>query len=243
MIWFVLPALAGPVEAGVAAWQAGKTDEAAAIWEASAREGPASAALATNLGRAAYQQGDRPRAIAWWRQAKRLAPRDPDVAHDLDLVRAELGAVPVPAPTAAPWTDAATPGEVGALGVTLAAVASLGAWILRRRPSDPTAAIPIVALGVAGAALILTSTQAQLRWAGSPVGVVRTPAAIRDLPTLDAAGRDSLPAGSEVRIDGARGGFLRVHAGDGREGWVVADQLWTVGPGHDPLTEPPPPPG
>lgn len=243
MIWLVAAALAGPIEDGAAAFQAGKLPEATAIWEEAARSGPASAALATNLGRAAYEQGDLPRAIAWWRQAKRLAPRDPDVAHDLDFARAALGAVPAPAASPAPWTDGATTAEIGLLGVALSALASLAAVLARRRRSDATVALPIALVALAGLGLVVAATRAHLAWVAAPVGVVRAPAPLRDLPTLDAAGRDVLIPGTEVRVDGARDGFVRVHAGDGHEGWIVADQLWTIGPGHDPLTGSGPPAG
>lgn len=232
-----------PVEQGAAAFEAGNVDEAMEVWQAAAAEGPASAALAQDLGRAHWEKHEIPAAIAWWRQAKRLSPRDADVAHDLAFARAALGAVPAPVPAPAAWTDAATPGEVGALGVVVCALGSAAAVLARRRRADVAVAVPVGLVALTGVGLVVTATLGHRAWVTRPVGVIASPAALRDLPALEATGKDVLPAGAEVWVDGARDGFVRVHAGDGREGWVVADRLWQVGPGCDPLTRAARPPG
>ena len=44
-----------------------------------------------NLGNAYFKQGDYGRAILYYRRAEQLAPRDPDVAANLELARAQTG--------------------------------------------------------------------------------------------------------------------------------------------------------
>jgi hypothetical protein len=221
MLWLCASlALAGPVEAGAEAFEAGRLDDAIAAWE-SGLDGPrSSGVLLFDLGNAWYRKGDLPRAIAHYRAAQQRRPRDGDVHHNLALARSELGSVPPPVASASAWTSVVTPGELGVLGMVLVALGSglLVASRLRGRPER----VPGV-LALAGGMVVLGLSVAGTRAAEQhPVAVVVDgEAVVRDAASVAAGERHRLRPGTEVRVERRYAGFLLVEDGLERRGWIA----------------------
>ncbi len=81
-----------PTEAMLTAnhlYEEGQFARAAQAYQQLVDQGYVSSALFYNLGNAHYKQGDYGRAIANYRRAQRLDPRDPDIAANLALARAQ----------------------------------------------------------------------------------------------------------------------------------------------------------
>jgi len=233
--WLLALALAGPVEDGAAAWEAGELDQAIATWEAALDEGRGSAILHTNLGVAHYRRGALPQAIAHWRMARVLAPRDPDPGHDLAVARAELEAPPPPADPVPPWLKVATVGEYGVLGTVLLLLASIGAWAGRLRGWSPWPWVPVAALGVL---LGVASVEGARQLRAHPAAVVLDAGiALRAEPDPAAPAVRRLPPGTELRVERRLADFVLVATGDGERGWVPEAALALVGVR---LTEPRP---
>jgi tetratricopeptide (TPR) repeat protein len=70
-------------------YEAGQFAQAAQGYQQLVDQGYADSALFYNLGNAYFKQGDHGRAILYYRRAEQLAPRDPDVAANLELARAQ----------------------------------------------------------------------------------------------------------------------------------------------------------
>jgi hypothetical protein len=214
------------VAEGHAAFAEGRLEEAVEIWSAAAA-GEVSGVLAYDLGTAWYRKGDPARAIGWLRTAARLRPRDGNVHHNLSLARADLGTgVPEPVGPPVVWMAFATPGELGILGVLLAAIGS--ALLVVGRRVGGFAAGRTLGIGALAVGMCVGGTAV---WGGAvaerrPVAVVLlgdTP--VRDGPAIDAGVRFALPAGSEVWVERAQGPFLLLEDGRTRRGWIPADAV------------------
>ncbi len=168
-------------------------------------------------------RGDHSGAIASWRAAHLLRPRDPDLIHDLTLVRGKLEKG-VPDPVAPPraWMEVLSPIEVGLAALGAWIVASVLAWRAHRGTTDARVAVAaaLIATGIAAPAVdglwLLQSTT---------VGVVRREVSVREVPDLHAAEHHTLPEGAEVRVLSTSGDFLLIEDGRGRRGWAVAASL------------------
>lgn len=211
-------ALAGPVGEGATAFEEGRLDEAVATWEEAVGGSP-SGALLYNLGTAWYRKGDPARAVAYLRAAQQLRPRDGSVHHNLALARSELDRVPPPAAGAVGWSLVVTPGELGLLGVALAALGSLLLAGGVRQKSWTGAGATAWGVGiVVGTVASVGAYQVDAH----PIGVVVDhTASLRDAASLSGRPRHDLPVGSEVRVERRYGGFLLVEDGRGRRGWVA----------------------
>ncbi len=180
-----------------------------------------------NLGNLRYREERYAEAILAWRCSEALAPRDPDVQSNLDVARRKLpglatGRVVPERPGWAPWQAALTPAEgewigafaagigllVVAFGAARARIAGLAAVLL--------GVVVAVAGGVSASAL--------------PVGVALSPTKV----TSDLGGGSelfTLPAGTELRVEGEGGGQFLVALPDARRGWASASTVALADPG------------
>ena len=218
-LWMVA-AWASPMDDGTAAFERGDLDAAITAWSKPLEEGHTLSGVAEyNVATAHLRRGDWPRAIVHLRAAGRLRPRDGDVQHNLALARSEVGVVP-PAVTLPTVWEVITPGELGLLGVLLAALgsAALVGWRFHYGPGWPAGG----ALLAAGLTLGGASTQGAMAVAAHPVAVVvDAPAVLRDAASVSAAERFRLPPGAEIRVERSYTGFLLVEDGRQRRGWVA----------------------
>lgn len=165
-------------------------------------------------------RGDPPGALAAWRAARLTLPRDPDLVHDLAVVRAQLGKdVPDPVGPPRAWMEIVSPLELGLLALVAWITASVLAWRAHRGDGHGRTAI---AAAVLAAALAAPAIDGCLVMVSTGIGVTRDEAPVREVPDLYAAEHHLLPAGAEVRVLSARGDFVLVEDGRGRRGWVVS---------------------
>lgn len=218
----ICAAHAGGVAEGVEAYDAGQLDAAVEAWDAPRSEGRGTSAVAAyNIGTAYLRKGDAPRSIVHLRAAARLRPRDGDIQHNLAVARAMLGAVPPAVGLPDTWMSVVTPGELGLLGLLLAALGSvaIGAHRVGRGPGRGTGAALLLGGLVVGGAAVRGATLLQQH----PVAVVTEPEAVlRDGPAVDAGEHHRLPAGSEVRVERSYQGFYLIEDSRGRRGWLAA---------------------
>jgi Flp pilus assembly protein TadD len=86
------PLALGPLEAGVAAAEEGRWDEAVRHWSAVIEQDPASAAAHNNLAVALERTGDWDGAEREYAAARRLAPDDPVIRANIESFHLRLEA-------------------------------------------------------------------------------------------------------------------------------------------------------
>jgi hypothetical protein len=177
----------GELEAAVAAYAAGWSDEAAA-----GRAGDVAGVLAYNLGTTLHRLDRRPEALLWYRRAERLRRGDRWLADNLALVRAELAAPtqppPGPLPRLAAHRPALTIAAIATAWLSLALLA-LRPTLARRTPHRPPT-LTTTALTLALLSLLLwTAPAAAARWSPKPAILLE--------PCGD---EQALPAGTELWV-------------------------------------------
>ncbi|MBN2004686.1 MAG: tetratricopeptide repeat protein [Anaerolineae bacterium] len=229
-----LPACTGPqisgepFETGNRLYEAGQFVDAAAAYQSLVDGGVADGALYYNLGNAYLKSGDLGRAVLNYRRAQQLLPRDPDVALNLRLARAQ----------AQDRLEDETPGGLVGLarrvlveGTTLneAAVLALGLWVVgcglviaamlrpRLRPVLTYALIATAVLLV----LSVFSVGARLLDERHPPAVIVAPSVeAHSGPGPDYLTEFTLHTGAEVRIIEERAGWMRIALPGDLQGWV-----------------------
>lgn len=189
----------------------------------------ATSSVLYNLGQRWHAQGDMARALGAWRAAWELEPSAGDIAHNLTVARRSFPDVPSPAPAATVWSGLL---PAGALGLVSLVAWMAAAWVTERWRRDEVG-WP-VATGVALLAAGTSGLWADVVWTarGSTCAVVVAEAPMRDVPDVQDSIRRTLPVGTELRVDGWRGGFAHVEDGLGRQGWVVETTVYlAVEPG------------
>lgn len=221
---------------GVAAYEAGDYEQAAALFEAALAAGGASPTLAYNLGSAYYEMGLLGPAMLNYRRAQQWTPRDTDVRAGLALVRAvrvdfqgddaalvdrlatlSAGALTRPeqiALTLVIWT----------LGFGLAAAWVFG-WLPRRR--ETTTALVAAALVVA-LAVVLLAARTYTDAARPSAIVLANVARVYSGPGADYLEIYRLHAAAELRLLTIDGDWARFVLPDGRQGWVALDAIERV---------------
>lgn len=211
---------------GVAALEAGNTEQAVAAFLPPGSRRPSATAL-YDAGTAWHARGDVPRALACWRAAREQLPRSDDLAHDVAFARAALPGTPTPVPAARPWMEVISADELGLLVLLLWAAA--GVAVLRTRSrADALLAGALVLLAAGLSRTALDGRAARLH---EPIAVTLVETVLRDAPELDAGERAVLAPGSELRALSRRGPFLLVVDGEGRRGWALAEAVVVPDPG------------
>ena len=220
-------ALAGPIDEGLVAWEAGDLDAAASVWESALDGRRGSVALHLNLGVARYRQGDLARAVAHWNMARAISPRDPDPAHNLAVVRAEIEGAPPPAPALPAALQLATVGEYGVLGSLALLIGSIAAWIARWRRHSLWPWLGLVAIGALLGAAGVSGLWALERHPGAVV--VDRELALRVDPDPSAPVARRLPPGAELVVEREIRDFVLLRAGDGARGWAPRASVAIIG--------------
>jgi hypothetical protein len=209
-------------------YQAGQFPEAAAAYQALVDAGIENGTVYYNLGNAHFKNGDLGRAILNYRRAQQLLPRDPDVAANLDLARAqtidrlEVGdgdpLVSFARRVLIEWT---TLDEVTAI--------TLGLWVALCSltviailwPSGRQAlryGIGVIAvlwlLGLLSIGIRLVDARGS-----SPAVVVTSSVEVRSGPGEDYLTEFSLHAGAEIRVIEERDEWVRIALPGGLQGW------------------------
>lgn len=233
--------LAERFESGIAAFQAGRFDEAASVFQTLVeRYGVEAPEAWLNLGSAAFEAGRPGPAILALHRAARLAPDSPtgETARvNLARIRSALNELEGPAGTGfvfGPYADAWTAllgwtSPPVALGVflgcwTLFFVAlglwRLGAWPKARRPLG----IAVASLGLALAATAFVAYGSH-RVHSYQVTVVVTDQAGLAADATSTRSEMWLPEGLEVRVLANRGAWVQIRLSSGTTGWMARDDL------------------
>jgi tetratricopeptide (TPR) repeat protein len=203
----------------VASYQAGEFDAAASGFATYLNTTPRDPAAWYNLGNAEFQAGRHGPAIQAWLRALRLEPRAPDTRHNLRVAGADPGLLAA-ATRGLPLTEEEL--LLFAALTWLVAAASLAAYTITRRRHAAVAAAGAASIALVALAALLAPKVA-------PTTAVALPDEIplRVAPEPRARPIDHLNAGDLVRIHQQRGGWLRVSAANGAEGWVEDDDVGT----------------
>lgn len=199
---------------------------ATAAYERTADTGWTSATLEANLGTAYAEAGRLGRAVLHFERALCLDPRDEAAAHNLAVVRGQLGGAEAvtrpPSEAVGRWLAAAVGSwPLAGLGFALylGITALLGAWAWKRglpawRRRTLVVLAPLALM--AGAAAVLAA-----RAETTPLSVVvAESAALRTAPTPEAASTGEAPEGAVLVVTGRAGGWLAVRLPDGTSGWA-----------------------
>ena len=215
-----------------AAYQAGDYQEAVALYESLLDEGYRSEGLYHNLGNSYYRLGRPAFAVLQYERGLLLAPRDPDLRHNLEVVRAGLPdeLETIPAFFLKRWWDAllqAFPsGGWAAIGLLFlwAGLGGIGLWLLARRRK-------LRAWGFfLGLGLLLFSLPAfTLSFArksmeqNSGRAVIMVPEVnLRSAPDPESTAILPLHAGTTVEMLDAIGDWHKVLLTNGDQGWLPA---------------------
>lgn len=214
---------ASPFEEGNALFKEGKFQEAEAAYNRSLAQEGDSCATRFNLGRVREALSDPAGAMIEWERALRLSPGDAAAAEALAGARATLGSK-VDAPL---WWHRVEPAFalgrerwIFATGLWLVGLAVV-LWGFRRR------AAAALVCGVSGMVLAFLG-EVWSRHAAAEADaalVMERAASLRAAPADPARLLDSLPAGSRVRVLDASGGWNRVIAAGGEEGWLPSKSI------------------
>jgi hypothetical protein len=178
----------------------------------------------------AYARSSKPGlAVLNYERARLLAPNDPDIRTNLSFVRASAGlpaqsenwfsrSVRIADPDVLAWA--------GLIGLAAAGISLLAA---RRFSRQRFALRAVAVIGISAAGLTLCNAVAVWPSLHEAV-IVAQGAAAHVAPAGNAETVLSLPEAETVAIGAEHGGFVLVHAPDGRTGWVSAADLAPVLP-------------
>ncbi|HEX6536526.1 MAG TPA: SH3 domain-containing protein [Gemmatimonadaceae bacterium] len=206
---------------GVAAYERGRYAIAERDFASVADRVPRAADAWANLGTAALAAGDTARAAWGWERALRLEPTARDVRDRLAFLGigagSGLGSVPPIPPV---------PLALLAAALWLAGWALVAGRAARRRFGGALA----LAGGALGAAVALGAATALIdrRLAARDLAVVARDAPLHLLPALGADRGADLRMGEVARVAEREGGWVRVIADGGREGWIDATSIYPL---------------
>lgn len=220
-------------EAGNRLYEAGQFAEAAVAYQSLVDGGVADGALYYNLGNAYLKSGDLGRAILNYRRAQQWLPRDPDVALNLRLARAQTQ----------DRLESETPDGVAGLGRRLlveattlneAASLALGLWVvvcslaaaMLLRPRVRSVLTYAMVAAVVLLVLSFFSVGARLvEMRRLPAVVVAPAVEVRSGPGADYLAEFTLHAGAEVRVIEERDGWMRIALPGDLQGWAPGDAV------------------
>ena len=197
-------------EAGVAAYRAGRYEDAARDFGASAAAVPRAPDAWMNHGTASWQAADTGRAVVGWQRALRLEPLATDARDGLARVilpvDESLGDVP-PLPV----------GGLALVAGSLWCLAWLIAAIRMRQRGVVSLSLGGIALSVMLGGIAFTTHSVM---SGAGLVVIDATGALRTLPALASEHGASTRVGEVARVLDRRGDWTRVALAGDREGWI-----------------------
>lgn len=181
-----------------------------------------------NLGNAYLRNGELGRAIASYLRGRARLPRDEDLRANLEFARQSARDAIAP-PQTPPllttlffWHFALSRSELAWLVATLNLLLWSAMGLRLWRPELPGGKGVVVVVLVL---LLATGGSLAVRYLRPDQTVVIVPQEIpaHAAPDAESVTRFKLHAGSELRLRGARDGWLRIALPDGEQGWIQAD--------------------
>ena len=225
-----LPSAGRRMEQANDAYRSGAYEEAIEAYEALLSEGYRSEALYFNLGNSYYRVGELGRGVLNYERAARLDPADPDVRHNLSVLRSKLedDLEVLPAFFLARWWTGLrrmlSPSGWSILAILMswAGVAGLVVWRLgqsrRQRKLGFVAGLSMLFLSFLPYALA-ASGQAVLADSGRAV-IMEQEAVLRSAPDSLSKNIRQLHEGTTVELLDAIGEWHKVRLANGEEGWL-----------------------
>lgn len=219
-------------------YEAGKYAEAVAIYEAIVDSGLHNSVVYYNLGNAYFKQGDLGRAILNYRRAHLLDPRDPDVAANLSIARAQT-TDKLEAPAAGTWANVVQFMEEW-LTLREATLVALMLWLVICILMILAILKPTLRrwLLMAGGGVALFLAIGLLSITNRAYAEQNTPSAVIVAKEVDVtsgpggAGQYlvefNLHAGAEVRVLESRSGWQRITLPGDLQGWVPDEAVELV---------------
>lgn len=216
-----------------AAYEEGAYAKAAAGYQRLVSEGFDDGRVQFNLGNALLRHGELGRAIASYLRSRAVRPRDEDVRANLDFARQSTkDAIAPPEPsevlsTLFFWHFALSHRElaIGLLAVNLIfwAVLALGlVWPSREMIRWASFLLLVLLLTLATSLLVH-------RFLDRPLGViVPQEVSAHTAPEESSVVRFKLHAGTELRVQDQRPGWVRVSLPDGQQGWIGEEWIELV---------------
>jgi tetratricopeptide (TPR) repeat protein len=218
-------------------YEAGQFAESVVVYQALVDAGVEDGTLYYNLGNAYFKVGDLGYAVLNYRRAQRLRPRDPDVAANLQLARAQTrdqlevedeGAlIGFVRSVLVEWTtlDEAAAIMLGLWTLLCALVVAAILWPCGRQGLryGITVVAVLLALGLLSLGIRMLDMHGS-----SPAVVVTQSVEVRSGPGVDYLTEFSLHAGTEVRVLEQRGDWVRIALPGDLQGWVPGESLEMV---------------
>ena len=228
-------ALATPTDFvdGVKAYNTKDYATAVAKFEAVADKGAANAALYYDLGNAYLKNKDLGHALLWYERAAKLAPEDPDLRFNLEYARSlakdagEFQTGPLRRVLFF-WCDMLAPQtlQLVTIGANLALWLLVGLCLFRRsRILRGLRAMALVAV------LLLAPSMCYQMYEQAFVKqgiLLNAKTSVRSGRTEDSTRLFELHAGSRVRVAANNNGWLKIHFGADKIGWVPADSVGII---------------
>ncbi len=207
------------------AYEAGDPGRATALYSELLDEGYDDGHIYYNLGNAFLRHGELGRAIAAYRRAASRLPRDQDLQANLSFARrSSKDALEAPAPSAVFstlffWHHGLSRTELGRL-VLLLNLFFWGVFVARWRWSESewlrwSFMTLLLLLAVAGTSLVVRHV-----FPTRIAVIVPQEIDVFNGPNEASVVRFKLHAGTEVRLEDTRPGWLRVALPDGQQGWI-----------------------
>lgn len=214
----------------------GAYQDALAAYEQALANGYTSGALYYNMGNAYYRLDERGQAIRYYEKARRLIPDDPQLLHNLEIVRSQINAPfsTLPTPFWVTWwkryvvRTGAMAFFIGGLLFYVLAAALLGhrIWTRTRNAWHRRALSASLILGLL---LLITAFGASLdRLLDRQAVVIADQTALRQAPQDDATSDLDIHEGVLLDVLDQQGGWLEVRLPNGVSGWILADAVGEI---------------
>lgn len=217
-------------------YQAGNYGSAISIYEELILQGVDDAVVFYNLGNAYYQSGELGRAVLNLQRAALLEPRDADNQANLNLVRAESGALDFPS-AAGPVHSLANLTRSW-LNLNETAILALGAWFLfafmiynarLSKPGTLRSLFKYLALFVLLVVIVSTVSLGSRVYSDHnlPSGVVIAPiVTLSSSPQSEDLTKWQLPGGTEVNLLDTQGDWTHMSLpGKSVDGWIPVESV------------------
>ncbi len=218
------------MEKGNEAYQAKVYEEAIETYEAIVAAGFESAALYYNLGNSYYQTDQLGRAVLNYERARLLAPRDPDIRHNLAVVRQEIPDQLEQVPEFflsrwwRNWRETLSPGAWGVLGLLLlwAGIGGLALWLLapRRKYRKWGFLAGVILLLLSALPFGLGAGRQAYRSDTDIAVILSKEVVLRSAPDQQSQSIITLHEGLTVDLLDTIGDWYKVRLPDGEQGWL-----------------------
>nr|NJM01083.1 tetratricopeptide repeat protein [Desulfobacula sp.] len=205
-------------------YQAGRFSEAAKSFETLAGESVKNPHLYYNTGNAYLKAGDLGRAVLWYERAKRILPNDPDLTYNLEyarsLVKDKTEASPDISEVLFFWSRLFPARHLQIAAILFSFVFFTWASVRvvqNRKVFSGTGMALCAVFAVAAAMAVIQYSQHTVR---VHAVLVREEVAVRSGMADTATELFSLHAGTRVRVEDQREGYLKVRFSKDRVGWV-----------------------